>query len=329
MPSVIKLCSYDDSDDESQEENTSDGNSNNLNDASLKQKAEPETGSSKKVDSKPVSKLPLPSVFLPIPEEPISGLNCRVRTFGHVRGNWASHAFIPFADNEDLRDFRDSFIASLHVESLIGSRLHPIEDDELHLSLSKTFVLAHHTIPAFVQSLTKAVADSGTQTFSLALSSQVRIYFNDEGTRGFLALVFDPCFHRHLQSLTALVDATLVDFNMKGDVYYLDPSFHLSFAWFLPPVRPKETETNGIEVSRALSSTTRIPSPKDSGPPPALPYPSQSPHSPPSLDPGLKVSLEESLTTYSAANLDEDGCRIVVKNVLLKTGNKIHSIPLN
>ena len=40
---------------------------------------------------------------------------------------------------------------------------------------------------------------------------------------------------KRLKHLVSAVDRTLKEFNLSDQLFYSDPSFHLSLAWFLPP----------------------------------------------------------------------------------------------
>ena len=75
----------------------------------------------------------------------------RVRSFAHVRGNWATYVFIPFAATPVF----DSLVQTCLV---ICERLVKMTaQEEFHISLTRTVVLKHHWIQEFVQSVRQAM----------------------------------------------------------------------------------------------------------------------------------------------------------------------------
>lgn len=259
--------------------------------------------------------------------------------------------------------------------SLPSVKVHALAPDDLHLSLSRTFVLAHHLIPSYVSSLDLALqrlspSIGAGRTFLLAFSSAVKIYFNDEKTRGFIAIQVHPSSTKQLRHLISAVDSTLKEFNLRDQLFYSDPSFHLSLAWFIPRENgqaggakeggakehvydaSEEDVANGISSS---SSSIELST-------------SSSSSSLSTISPDVVSSLEKSLSSVVADHFRETDDRtdgfahsssssnpsssssstsatvneesipcsdvtvastaIVVKRVMLKTGNKLHSFPL-
>ena len=141
----------------------------------------------------------------------------RVRSFAHVRGNWASYIYL---ETIDLQDLQKSIILAL--EPVID--LTPISDP--HLSLSRVFTLQHHLIPHFTGGLRdnlKALKD-----FSLSFDG-IKTFVNEEKTRTFVAASI-----RSVGSLKAVLkacDDTLIEFDKEK--FYDPADFHVSLAWSL------------------------------------------------------------------------------------------------
>lgn len=313
----------------------------------------------------------------------------RVRSFAHVRGNWASHVFLkPFVNDESMGELSQKIseeaMKVFEQNSLPKVEVHPLVPDDLHLSLSRTFVLAHHLIPSYVSSLREAlrrispdVAPNGN--IFLAFSSAVKIYFNDENTRGFIAIQVHPSSSKLLRHLISAVDSTLKEFNLGGQIFYDDPSFHLSLAWFLPPEKDpavsasvaaaavggakEDVEKDNFRGSLAITQPKS--SSSDIDPSESFTSSSSSLSSSTSISQDVILLLEKSLssvvadhflenddplsgldndssssspasTTFATVNRDSvsysdvsvASAASVVKRVILKTGNKLHSFPL-
>lgn len=78
----------------------------------------------------------------------------RTRTFGHERGIWASFVYISVSFNESIQNLQIEMISFLNAHN---TALQIFAIDELHLSLTRTFVLRHHWIKLFSQSLSKCL----------------------------------------------------------------------------------------------------------------------------------------------------------------------------
>ena len=79
----------------------------------------------------------------------------RVRSFAHVRGNWATYVFIPF----EATPVFESLVQTCLV---ICERLVKMTaQEEFHISLTRTVVLKHHWIQEFVQSVRQAMESYG------------------------------------------------------------------------------------------------------------------------------------------------------------------------
>ncbi|XP_045766673.1 U6 snRNA phosphodiesterase [Maniola jurtina] len=142
----------------------------------------------------------------------------RVRSFPHVRGNWATFVYIEYPDKENLFKLIDKFAALL---ATIDDSCCKLED--IHISLSKTFVLKYHMINTFTTSLQEAL--NNIESFELGFDS-VEVYCNEDKTRTFVALKVDFFAHRYLIDITKKVDNILEDFRLPQ--FYHEPSFHMS-----------------------------------------------------------------------------------------------------
>lgn len=150
----------------------------------------------------------------------------RIRSFAHERGNWASLIYIPLTSNGDL----GSELSELLCEQLhMVANFHVVPD--IHISLSKTFVMRHHWIEPMVADLRRKVA--------LCCSGKVRLeklepYCNEEGSRTFIGLTAESTGGL-LETLVKAIDSCLAEYNLP--VYYKNPSFHVSLVWCLGDVR--------------------------------------------------------------------------------------------
>lgn len=75
----------------------------------------------------------------------------RVRSFPHVRGNWASYIYVTYCESQTVLDIINKIT---HLLSEIGS-FKKCENN--HISLSKTFVLKYHWIKTFVDELQTSI----------------------------------------------------------------------------------------------------------------------------------------------------------------------------
>ncbi|KPI97367.1 UPF0406 protein C16orf57-like [Papilio xuthus] len=172
-------------------------------------------------------KLPVPNLSH-IPAVPVEQYtdnpnlhNGRVRSFPHVRGNWATFVYIKYQDEGSLLNFATKLqTLLLEVKNLLNLC------DDFHLSLSKTVVLNYHTIVPFTQSLKEVLCD--IERFYLGFDN-IEVLCNDEKTRTFIVLKADYFSVKSLNSLVKKVDAVLGEFKLEK--FYEDPSFHISLLW--------------------------------------------------------------------------------------------------
>lgn len=144
--------------------------------------------------------------------------NGRIRTFSHVRGNWATFVYIEYPNKDKLL----KIINKLHtVLTTIDESCIVCED--VHLSLSRTFVIRYHMIKPFTTSLQEVL--SNIESFELNFDS-VEVYCNEEKTRTFLALGVDAISHEYLINIVEKIDNILGDFKLPK--FYENPLFHMS-----------------------------------------------------------------------------------------------------
>ncbi|KAG7397363.1 poly(U)-specific 3'-to-5' RNA exonuclease [Phytophthora boehmeriae] len=153
------------------------------------------------------------------------------RAFPHVDGNWPSHVRIDIPVTQKLRDVATEIIK--RTQEFVGDAVDVVpfeelevgkEEQGLHLSLSRPFVLRYDQIDAFVDAL-RAVL-KWRHRFSITLQ-QVLVLLNDEKTRSFLALRVGEG-EQHINRLLRCVDQCLEQF--KQPTYYENPIPHVSIA---------------------------------------------------------------------------------------------------
>ncbi|XP_021948959.1 U6 snRNA phosphodiesterase isoform X2 [Folsomia candida] len=175
-------------------------------------------------------KLPLPSSMLSMfPSSDSHPTNDdkeqhggRIRSFPHMRGNWASFVHIPLNNSQNV-------ICQIeHIKNVVVDipdlEFHFCED--LHLSLSKTVVLRHHWIDSFLSTLKNNVTQ--INRFNLVYLT-FQTYVNEEKTRTFISMNVHPS--PQLYELVDASDRALAEYELP--TYYEDPSFHVSLCWMV------------------------------------------------------------------------------------------------
>ncbi|RZF43731.1 hypothetical protein LSTR_LSTR009154 [Laodelphax striatellus] len=172
-------------------------------------------------------KLPVPSMLLQTSkvvdlheDDPLLH-DGRVRSFPHVRGNWSTLVYIAYEQNDVL----DEFVTGLRL--VVGNEIELKRIDNLHISLSKTVVLLHHWIDAFVESLQQQFRVY--PRFTLQFGA-LEVFCNETETRTFIGMNV-LAGNEELLNLVKMVDSCLDEF--KLDKFYEEPKFHLSIAWCL------------------------------------------------------------------------------------------------
>ncbi|XP_046968533.1 U6 snRNA phosphodiesterase 1-like isoform X2 [Vanessa cardui] len=144
--------------------------------------------------------------------------NGRTRSFPHIRGNWATFIYVEYPNKENLFQIiekLESLVKSVDESCLVC--------EDVHISLSKTFVLRYHMIKSFTSTLQNLL--SNNNSFVLNFDS-VEVYCNEENTRTFIALGVDALSHAYLNNILKQIDSLLDDFKLP--TFYESPSFHMS-----------------------------------------------------------------------------------------------------
>ncbi|CAB3251641.1 unnamed protein product [Arctia plantaginis] len=145
----------------------------------------------------------------------------RMRSFPHVRGNWATFVFVQYLNVSSIHDLLDKLEEKVVLKT--GS-CHKC--DNFHISLSKTVVLKYHLISAFSASLQEQL--KSIESFELGFVG-LKVYCNEENSRTFISLTLDPFTEKYLLAITRKVDQVLEDFKLP--TFYEDPSLHMSVLW--------------------------------------------------------------------------------------------------
>ncbi|XP_058817360.1 U6 snRNA phosphodiesterase 1 [Topomyia yanbarensis] len=160
----------------------------------------------------------------PVAQQDSSKHQGRIRSFAHERGIWASYVFVDYNDVDPISDFQQLIIEKISND--LKLKLERV--DKLHLSLTKTFVLRHHNISAFVETIRCVLREN--KRFPILLSD-LAIYVNEENTRTFLAV---KVHDNSVGSLNKLVDKLNDCMRLyKLPEFYKDRSFHVSILWAL------------------------------------------------------------------------------------------------
>jgi len=146
----------------------------------------------------------------------------KIRTFPHVRGNWASFVYIPVEECDEIETLT-SVIKNASEDLPVDSPLIHFDIDR-HISLTRTQVLRHHWIDNFWLDLSQKLKHH--DKFDLVLDT-FQVYTNEEKTRTFIAIKV-----HHTENVLRLIsdcDCCLLDYGLQK--YYEDPSIHFSLAW--------------------------------------------------------------------------------------------------
>jgi 2'-5' RNA ligase len=145
----------------------------------------------------------------------------RLRSFPHVRGNWASYAY---ARGSDI----DWGVLQRSVGRVLSTSLGHLEFSAIedpHVSVTRVVTLRHHWIDAFVSSAGKALSEMSA--FSVFWTG-FDVFVNEEGTRTFVGLGVNG---HQLTDVVKRFDSVLEQFRLPA--FYSDPSFHVSLLWCL------------------------------------------------------------------------------------------------
>lgn len=152
--------------------------------------------------------------------------NDRVRGFPHKEGNWPSHIYIVPSATEKYRNGIRCAEALMrkNVEQRI---VHAIDPDDMHVSLTRPFVLRRHHIDRFVESVRKALSDVEGFTFQF---DGVMVLVNDENTRSFGSMTVGKGKEEFVKIIRTL-DSVLAEY--RQPTYYEEAIPHMSTVWCL------------------------------------------------------------------------------------------------
>lgn len=100
--------------------------------------------------------------------------------------------------------------------------------ESTHISLSKTFILKHHWIEGFVNTLQKELGRSSLD-FVLQLSTEVTYLSNEDRSRHFACIPVDDSCSVLVSEVIHRVDKCLKEYDLP--VYYEEHLIHLSVLW--------------------------------------------------------------------------------------------------
>ena len=146
----------------------------------------------------------------------------RVRSFPHVRGNWATYVFIQPSEIE-FSDLQKCIHEHLKFKKFDVKLI-----DKPHLSVSRVVTLQHIWINSFTKSLQHQFK-IGLKPFRIRFEPNVKILVNEEKTRTFIGI--DILSNSFLKQLVKCCDQTLIEFNKEA--FFDPPDFHISLAWCL------------------------------------------------------------------------------------------------
>ena len=160
----------------------------------------------------------------------------RKRSFPHLRGNWATFAFIKF--DQDFDELQNELAKRFH------DKAEKIEDP--HLSLTKVVALRHHWIDDFVNSARKSAAFA---PFSVSVAG-LKAFANEEKSRTFIAISLKS---PKLNETAKKLDEILGEFNLPK--FYDPPEFHASLLWVLGDQKERiQAQLDEIDLDEVLES---------------------------------------------------------------------------
>ena len=145
----------------------------------------------------------------------------RSRSFPHVRGNWATYAFIK--TDQDWSQLQSRLKTCLAKQDIIAQDIL-----EPHLSVSKVVTLQHHWIQPFVQAF-QAKLKSRLVPFKLNIGQAIKVLVNEDLTRTFITVQVQS--HKYLNEVVKCCDEVLDEY--KKEPFYDPPEFHVSLLWTL------------------------------------------------------------------------------------------------
>ncbi|KAL8961736.1 MAG: hypothetical protein Q9193_001755 [Seirophora villosa] len=117
----------------------------------------------------------------------------RQRQIPHVEGQWPTHVYLEWHPSRSETDALSNLLSRAHSTLPPDIRLHSLLESDLgaelplHISLSRTLMLATHQRQAFTDDLEKAIGASGVKPFTIGLA-RLRWVSNYEHNRWFLVV---------------------------------------------------------------------------------------------------------------------------------------------
>ncbi|KAI9301662.1 hypothetical protein BJ944DRAFT_271154 [Cunninghamella echinulata] len=164
----------------------------------------------------------LPSFFSPVlqsKESDRKDYQGRLRGTPAVVNSWATHIYIQFPLNDEIQSILNTIPQN--------SNIHTYDEKDLHISLSKCFLLKEHELDSFAKSIKSQL--SHINSFSISFA-QLTKFENENKTRFFLSAEIGYGYNE-INKCVERIDQTAIKY--KQPPYYKPPRFHLSFAWSL------------------------------------------------------------------------------------------------
>ena len=171
----------------------------------------------------------------------------RVRQFGHVDGHYAVHVFLPVAAESShvdaaLRAGLGKAAAALAARSRPGCvKVHALDPDEYHISLSRTVMLPQAQIEPFADALRVALRPCRAAA-RVPLATRLCELANDTQTRFFAAVEVERGTAGHATALTLVdaVDRVMARYGQPQ--FYAERRLHFSIAWAAAPLSIEQPE---------------------------------------------------------------------------------------
>lgn len=140
----------------------------------------------------------------------------KVRVQPHITGSWACHVYIS---------------VKLELQELLYG---PLRNDypsiqmeqDVHVSLSKTFYAKHWHLELLHKKLVESLSTHGGLNLTF---DKWTVYENEISSRSFLALDCDAATSENIKPLIEMTDRVLAGFGLEQ--YYKDPKVHASLFW--------------------------------------------------------------------------------------------------
>jgi hypothetical protein len=168
------------------------------------------------------------------------------RSFEHVDGNWASHCHLSIPLTQAI--IRICICAQAHfLDKEPHLRDVFVKADELHISLSKTFVLQNHQIHTFLERLSQHLDTKPKilDTIFIDVLPEYKILSNDERTRNFICV---PVYASVLDTICDVCDMTMASFGLSKYYDKEQRIYHISIGSY--PVVPHAVSDERDEETR-------------------------------------------------------------------------------